>query len=347
MTRFAKLFIAFTLVLSSCFLIGYGAATGFSKYTASLSTSSNSNQQPSHNAIITELTTPTNYYSNNKSNSYTDDYFNDFTNNNTNNDTYVEDDVVDVPTYNPNTNKNTNNNTANNNNANTNNNQNVNLTESKTTALYNLVNPSSEYYVNSAEFQNFKLDFNIKVKKSKTIDLDIDIKAQIEKTQSGLPNILAELNCKVITKTTTTNVDVDVYIKQNICYVNVLGSKYSFNLNRTVTKVSELVSYVLDYVKDFDLVKEISKAVNAVKTNENYLTFKENLYNNTKSFTIKVPAIVNGNVVNETIITLKDNKFSTLNYTNTVSTNVCVQLNMSLNSSPISFPCLNDYFNIF
>lgn len=307
MTRFAKLLVSFTLVLCSCFLIGYGVASGFSNYTAKINTTTDTNQSNIHDSIIYELNTPTTNYSNNNFYNYTD-----------------------------------NNSTISNNNINNNSSSN-----NTNCYLYNLVDSSSNYYVDSPEFKNFNLEYNIKVKKSEKVDLDINIKSQIEKTQSGLPNVSAKLNCKVITKYTSTNVNVEVYIKQNICYVNVLGSKYSFNLNKTVTKVSELVSYVLEYVKDFDLVKELSNAINAIKTNENYLTFKENLYNNTKSFIIKVPSTINNKIINETIITLKDNKFSTLNYTNILSTNINIQLNMTLNSSQISFPNLNGYINIF
>lgn len=212
--------------------------------------------------------------------------------------------------------------------------------------FFELTDPSSDCYIDTAEFKNFKFDLKVKVKKSENVNLEIDIKAQVEKSINGLPNILAEINCNLITKNTTTNVEITMYIKQNVCYVNVLGSKYKIDLNNSVLRTSEAISFVLDYVKDFDLTKEIEKAIQSVKTNPNYLKIKNDIYNNTTSFEVKIPTIVNDNVVNTTIITLKDNKFSTLNYTNLVSKNVLVSMNMSLNDTPISFPNLTGYINL-
>ncbi len=211
--------------------------------------------------------------------------------------------------------------------------------------FFELTDPSSDCYIDAAQFKNFKFDLKVKVKKSEKVNLEVDIKAQVEKTSTGLPNVLAQLDCNLITKNTTTNVEIHVYIKQNICYVEILGNKYKIDLNNAVLKTSEAISFVLDYVKDFDLTKEIEKAIQSVKTNPNYLKIKNNIYNNTTSFEIKIPTIVNNDIVNTTIITLKDNKFSTLNYTNLVSKSVLISLNMTLNGTPISFPSFEDFKN--
>lgn len=291
MKKFAKLFLCLTLVVCTCFIVGYSTTGIITKLTATSSSSTSSTK-----TTIEAL--PENVY---------------------------------IPVTD--------------NSSNTNKNQTV-VTDSASSNFSDLTNPNSPNYIDAAQFENFNLNLNIQVEKSKNVDLDINIKAQIEKTESGLPNILAEVSCDIITSNIKSNIVVNVYIKNNICYFNALGSKYSFNLNKIVNSANELVNYVLNYVKDFDLTKEINKAIENVKNNPEYLQLKNDIYNNTKSFVVTVPTILNDNVVNTVVVTLKDNKFCTFNYTNLVSKKVLVKLDMSLNDSAINFPSLTGYTSL-